>query len=102
MTGIKAAAVISLLSTTTIVADMIPGALPSGFERWPVQAILGVITLTSLALVFFTVRRLFTDLTEHATALAKMYAAQHETNQRLTELCAKLSQRPCIIPRERP
>lgn len=82
----------------------VPGLpLPDGFQSWPVTAILGLITLSSLAALVFVFRNTYKTMHESSVVLAKLAAEQDtanamtaRTNDLLQEMVANLKARPCL------
>ena len=79
MTGIKIAAFIGLSSTMGIVV------MPDDLNTWPATAILGLITMASLSIVFFVMKKLFEAI-----------STLNRTADGIQELNAKLNTRPCL------
>jgi len=88
MTGIKIATFIGITSTLGIIAQVTP-TVPEDLKSWPATAILGLITLASLSIVFFVLKKLFAAI-----------ATLDKTASGIQELNARMNRRPCIMDKD--
>jgi len=94
-----------------LIISQIPAIpLPDGFQDWPAQAIMGFVTVASLAVMCFVFKAHLKNaseaaksVSESAVALNRVATAQQEscvmqetTNKLLTETVTKLDMRPCM------
>lgn len=100
---LRAANAISLISASGIVIGQIP-SIPDDLSSWPVQAILGLVTISSLVVTCFVVKKMSetdakkVDAIEHqAKALNDLSVQLAVQNQLQLEMNARLNVRPCLM-----
>jgi hypothetical protein len=89
--GILAMVTGSASASMLVLAQNIP-SIPEDFKSWPITAILGLITLASLGLVFYLMCRVFSTIVAASEKAGGLQAAANLTNDKLTELCAKIDE----------
>ena len=100
MVGLKILGVLSFISTTGVAILAQVPKIPDRFETWPATAILGLITLASLSVACFVVKKSFESRDKLVDAMIQIAEAQAGETAALNELNKRLNVRPCLIKAE--
>jgi len=100
MTGAKATGLVSFFSGSGTALAQIP-AVPEDFGSWSVSAILGMITICSLGVTAYLIKKVFEAQSKHEEALARSAAQMGEASTAMRELNSRLDVRPCLVDRNK-
>lgn len=95
VTILRLASIVALTSTTALAVAQImpPVEMGDSMRTWPLQVIMAFITLCSMAIMVFLMRHVFATIVKHTEQNARL-------TEVLTELCARLNVRPCLLDKK--